>query len=71
MILQIIDKNPVKTVTNEKIEKEFWRDIQKYYINSVQTFDLRTNPGKEQWGLDLIHSSVAVWTYATVRKSIF
>ena len=61
MILQIIDKNPVKTVTNEKIKKEFWQDIQKYYMNSVQTFDLRTNPDKEQWGVDLIPCSTPAY----------
>ena len=54
MILQIIDKNPVKIVTNEKIKKEFWQDIRKYYMNPLETFDLIINPGKEQWGLDLI-----------------
>ena len=54
MILQIIDKNPVKTVTNEEIKKEFWQDIQEYYMNSVQIFDLRTNLGEEPWGLNLI-----------------
>ena len=41
-------KNPVKIVTNEKIKKEFGQDIRKYYINPLETFDLITNPGKEQ-----------------------
>ena len=54
MIPQIIEKNPVKTVTNEKTEKEFWQDIQKYCMNPLETFDLKTNPGKKQWGLNLV-----------------
>ena len=30
------------------------KDIQKYYMNALQTFDLITNPGKEQLGLYLV-----------------
>ena len=57
MIPQVIDKNPVNIVTNEKIKKEFWQDIRKYYMNPLETFDLIMNPGKEQWGLDLVPCS--------------
>ena len=57
MILQIIEKNPVNIVTNEKIKKEFWQDILKYYMTPVQTFDLITNLCKEQWSLDIVPGS--------------
>ena len=36
MIPQIIEKNPVKTVTNEKNEKEFGQDMLKYYMNPLE-----------------------------------
>ena len=57
MISQIIDKNPVKIVTNEKIKNEFWQDILKYYMTPLQTLDLITNLCKKQWGLDIVPGS--------------